>query len=75
MGVRIAMTRFNEIKVDTAAAAVEVGSSLTWDQVCATLESWRKCRRGTCTGTGVAGLSLGRAEYLPSSDDPIDFEM
>ena len=76
MGVQIAMTRFNEIKVDTAAATVEVGSSLTWDQVCATLESCGVNVVGGCVpDTGVAGLSLGRGECLPSSDDPIDFEM
>ena len=37
-GIQISMTRFKDIKVDTAAATVEVGAGLTWDPVYAALE-------------------------------------
>ena len=32
-GVEIAMTRFNEINVNSTCGTVEVGAGLTWDQV------------------------------------------
>ena len=36
--VQIALSRFNEIKVNGASETVEVGAGLIWDQVYAALE-------------------------------------
>jgi FAD/FMN-containing dehydrogenase len=70
-GIQIAMKRFNEIKVDTASATVEVGAGLTWDQVYAALESYGvSVIGGRVPGIGVAGLTLGGGECLLSSDAP-----
>jgi FAD/FMN-containing dehydrogenase len=75
-GVQIAMTHFKKIKVDSTGATVEVGAGLTWDQVYAALESYGvNVVGGRVPGIGVAVLSLGGGECLPSSDDPTDFEM
>jgi FAD/FMN-containing dehydrogenase len=49
-GVEIAMSRFNETKVDSTSGTVEIGAGLTWDQVYVALES---------TGVNVLG---GRSE-------------
>jgi len=65
------MARFKDIKVDTAAATVEVGAGLTWDQVYAALEPYNVTVIGGRTpGIGVAGLTLGGGESLLSSDVP-----
>jgi FAD/FMN-containing dehydrogenase len=54
------MTRFNETKVDTTAATVEVGAGLAWDQVYAVLDSYGvTVVGGRIPGVGVAGLTLG----------------
>ena len=60
------MTRFNETKVDTAAATVEVGAGLTRDQVYAELESYKvNVVGGRVPGVGVAGVTLGGGKRLP----------
>ena len=60
------MTRFNKTKVDTAAATVEVGAGLAWDQVYAELESYEvNVVGGRVPGVGVAGVALGGGKHLP----------
>jgi len=74
-GVQIAMARFKDIKVDTAAATVEVGAGLTWDQVYAALEPYNVTVIGGRTpGIGVAGLTLGGGESMLSSDVPRGYQ-
>jgi len=59
------MTRFNEIKVDTAAATVEVGAGLTWDQVYPELEPYGvNVVGGRLPRVGVAGSTLGGGKHL-----------
>ena len=61
------MSRFNETKVNSKSGTVEVGPGLTWDQVYATLEPTRvNVIGGRIPGVGVAGLTLGGGERLPS---------
>ena len=72
-GVQIALSRFNEIKVNGASGTVEVGAGLTWDQVYAALEpAGLNVVGGRAPGVGVAGLTLGGGENLdcrrPGSD-------
>ena len=75
-GVQISMTRFNEIKVDSGAATVELGPGLTWDQVYAALNPQGVNVIGArVPGVGVAGVALGGGECLPSSDAPAGYEM
>jgi FAD/FMN-containing dehydrogenase len=65
------MTRFNETKVDTAAATVEVGAGLTWDQVYPELESYRvNVVGGRLPRVGVAGSALGGGKRLQSAIFP-----
>ena len=67
-GIQISMTRFKDIKVNTAAATVEVGAGLTWDPVYAALESYGiTVVGGRIPGVGVAGLTLGGGEGLSTS--------
>ena len=69
------MARFKDIKVDTAAATVEVGAGLTWDQVYAALEPYNVTVIGGRTpGIGVAGLTLGGGESMLSSDVPRGYQ-
>jgi FAD/FMN-containing dehydrogenase len=64
-GVQIALSRFNETKVNTASGTVEVGAGLTWDQVYAALEpTGVNVVGGRIPGVGVAGLTLGGGESL-----------
>jgi FAD/FMN-containing dehydrogenase len=64
-GVQIAMTRFDEIKVNVESGTVEVGAGLTWDQVYAALEpAGLNVVGGRIPGVGVAGLTLGGGENL-----------
>ena len=66
-GVQISMTRFNDIKVDTAAATVEVGAGVMWDQVYAVLGPYGvNVVGGRVPGIGVAGLTLGGGELFQS---------
>ena len=59
-GVEIAMTRFNETKVNPDDGTVEVGPGLTWDQVYTALNSSGvNVVGGRIPGIGVAGLTLG----------------
>jgi len=68
-GVEIAMTRFNEIKVDSTCGTVEVGAGLTWDQVYAALEpTGLNVVGGRMPGIGVAGLILGGGESISSAE-------
>ena len=68
-GVEIAMTRFNEIKINSTCGTVEVGAGLTWDQVYAALEpTGVNVVGGRIPGVGVAGLSLGGGESLSSTE-------
>jgi hypothetical protein len=65
-GVQIAMSRFNDTKVKSGT--VHVGAGLTWDQVYVVLELTAvNVVGGRVPGVGVAGLTLGGGEYLPSS--------
>ena len=68
-GIEIAMTRFNETKVDSTYGTVEVGAGLTWDQVYAALEpTGVNVVGGRIPGVGVAGLTLGGGESLLSTE-------
>jgi hypothetical protein len=63
------MTRFNETKVGSDAAKVEVGAGLTWDHVYAVLESYNlTVIGGRVPGVGVAGLTLGGGKSVSSAD-------
>ena len=63
------MSRFNETKVNSAPGTVEIGAGLTWDQVYAVLEpTGVNVVGGRVPGVGVAGLTLGGGECLPSSE-------
>jgi FAD/FMN-containing dehydrogenase len=67
-GIQISMSRFNETKVNSKFGTVEIGAGLTWDQVYATLEpTGVNVVGGRIPGVGVAGLTLGGGECLPSS--------
>ena len=64
-GVQIAMTRFNDVDLDTASGTVTVGSSLLWDDVYAALAPHNvTVVGGRVPGVGVAGLSLGGGRGL-----------
>ena len=63
------MSCFNEIKVNSMSRKVEVGAGLTWDQVYATVgPTGVSVIGGRIPGAGVAGLTLGGGECLPSSE-------
>jgi hypothetical protein len=63
------MARFNETNVNFASGTVEVGAGLTWDQVYAVLKpTGVNVVGGRVPGIGVAGLTLGGGEFLPSSE-------
>ena len=64
-GVQIALSRFNETKVNAMSGTVEVGAGLTWDQVYVALEpTGVNVVGGRVPGVGVAGLTLGGGESL-----------
>jgi FAD/FMN-containing dehydrogenase len=64
-GVQIALSRFNETKVNVASGIVEVGPGLTWDQVYEALEpAGLNVVGGRVPGVGVAGLTLGGGKNL-----------
>ena len=64
-GVQIALSRFNETKVNAASGTVEVGAGLIWDQVYAVLEpTGVNVVGGRVPGVGVAGLTLGGGESI-----------
>jgi FAD/FMN-containing dehydrogenase len=70
-GVQIALSRFNETKVNPSCAGgtVEVGAGLTWDQVYVALRpAGVNVVGGRVPGVGVAGLTLGGGECLQSSE-------
>jgi FAD/FMN-containing dehydrogenase len=67
-GVQIAMTRFNDTKVNLASGTVDVGPGLTWDQVYEVLKpTGVNVVGGRIPGVGVAGLTLGGGKCLLSS--------
>lgn len=75
-GVQIAMTRFNEIKANTAAGTVELGAGVTSDQAYKTLEPLGiTVMAGRVPGVGIAGFTLGGGERLPSLGVPISYEL
>ena len=64
-GVLIALSRFNDIKVNAEDLTVEVGPGLTWDQVYKVLSpTGVNAIGGRIPGVGVAGLTLGGGESL-----------
>jgi FAD/FMN-containing dehydrogenase len=68
-GVQIALSRFNDTKVNADDGTVEVGPALTWDEVYETLAPiGMSVVGGRIPGIGVAGLTLGGGEFLRSSD-------
>ena len=71
-GVQIAMSRFNETKLNSTSGTVEVGAGLTWDQVYEVLEpTGVNVVGGRVSGFGVAGSTLGGGGCLPSSKSSI----
>ena len=59
-GVQISLARFNTFKVNTEAQTVELGPSLTWDDVYERLNSYGvTVIGGRIPGVGVGGLTLG----------------
>ncbi|KAF8489288.1 FAD-binding domain-containing protein [Russula emetica] len=67
-GVQIAMTRFNETKVNSTCGTVEVGAGLTWDEVYDALNhTGVTVVGGREPGVGVAGLTLGGGYSYKSS--------
>ncbi|KAI0290497.1 FAD-binding domain-containing protein [Russula brevipes] len=67
-GVQIAMSRFSEMKVNSAIGTVEVGAGLTWDQVYRALDGTGvNVIGGRVPGVGVAGLTLGGGYSFKSS--------
>jgi FAD/FMN-containing dehydrogenase len=73
-GIQIAMTRFNETKVDSTCGTVEIGAGLTWDQVYDALDDTGvTVVGGREIGVGVAGLTLGGGECLGSSESRISY--
>ena len=68
-GVQIALSRFNDTKVNVDNGTVEVGPALTWDEVYRTLAPiGMSVVGGRIPGIGVAGLTLGGGEFLRSPD-------
>ena len=59
-GVQISLSRFNTFKVNTEAQTVELGPSLTWDDVYERLDPYGvTVIGGRIPGVGVGGLTLG----------------
>jgi FAD/FMN-containing dehydrogenase len=59
------MTRFKDVKVDSASATVEVGAGLTWDQVYSVLDPYEiTVVGGGVPGVGVGGCALGGGKHL-----------
>ena len=59
-GVQVALSRFNEIKVDFTSGTVEIGAGLTWDQVYTNLErTGVNVVGGRVPTVGVSGFTLG----------------
>jgi hypothetical protein len=66
------MSRFNEMNVNPMSGTVEVGPGLIWDQVYATLgPTGVNVVGGRVPGVGVAGLTLGGGECLPSLESSV----
>ena len=62
-GVQISLARFNTFKVNTEAQTVELGPSLTWDDVYERLDPHGvTVIGGRIPGVGVGGLILGGGE-------------
>ena len=68
-GVQIALSRFNNTKVNADDGTVEIGPALTWDEVYGALAPiGMSVIGGRVPGVGVAGLTLGGGLFLRSSD-------
>ena len=68
------MSRFNETNVNSMSGTVEVGAGLIWDEVYAILgPAGVSVVGGRIPGVGVAGLTLGGGECLPSSESSISY--
>jgi hypothetical protein len=66
------MARFNETKVNSTSGTVEIGAGLTWGQVYKAVEPTGVNVVGArAPNVGVAGLTLGGGECLPSSKSRI----
>ncbi|KAI0260039.1 FAD-binding domain-containing protein [Gloeopeniophorella convolvens] len=81
-GVEVALIRFKELNIDTAAGTVDLGAGLTWDEVYAALNSSGfNVVGGRIPTVGVAGLTLGGGYSFMSSqsglalDNIIAFEL
>jgi FAD/FMN-containing dehydrogenase len=75
-GVQIAMTRFNETRVNSMTRTVDVGAGLIWDQVYETLEpTGLNVVGGRIPNVGVAGLTLGGGECLLLSENSISYAL
>ena len=62
-GVQISLARFNTFKVNTESQTVELGPSLTWDDVYDRLDPYEvTVIGGRIPGVGVGGLILGGGE-------------
>ena len=62
-GVQISLSRFNTFKVNTEAQTVELGPSLTWDDVYERLDPYGvSVIGGRIPGVGVGGLTLSGGE-------------
>ena len=68
------MSRFNQTKLDLTSGTVEVGAGLTWDQVYEVLEpTGVNVVGGRVSSIGVAGLTLGGGECLPSTENSTSY--
>ena len=67
--VEIAMTQFNEMKINSTCGTAEVGAGLTLDQVYTVLEPIGvNVVGGRIPGIGVPGLTLGGDESFSSTE-------
>jgi hypothetical protein len=66
------MSRFNKTNINSESGTVDVGAGLLWDDVYALLgPSGVTVIGARVPGIGVAGLTLGGGECLPSSGSSI----
>ena len=75
-GIQIAMTRFNETRINYTTRTVDVGAGLIWDQVYETLEpTGLNLVGGRIPDVGVSGLTLGGGECLLSSENLMSYAL
>ena len=64
------------LQINTGTVTVEVGGGLTWGQVYVALALHEvNVVGGRVPGVGVAGLTLGRGERLPSADVATGYQL